>query len=247
MGEHTYGNEAQTGNGNARGWEESEDANFQPRQRDGTHVQRHGPSHRIQAGRISLEEAESSVVAGLFDQVLEILGFNLSKEGGENAPTGRDAGKGLGALLPSQEMSDRVVQQWDEKDIDALARTLYGEARSEDDRGMAAVGHVIMNRVRNQGKSIREVVKMPKQFSPWNDGGKFLDNVSKDDPEYKRARKITEDILGGRSNEDEVLGFAAGANHFYAPTLVAPKWGKDLVNTRTIGGHRFGWSERDLQ
>ncbi len=58
-------------------------------------------------------------------------------------------------------------------DVDALALTLFGEARGEPLEGKAAVASVVMNRVKHPdryGDTIRDVCLQPKQFSCWNGG-----------------------------------------------------------------------------
>ena len=42
----------------------------------------------------------------------------------------------------------------DKEAIDIMARTIYGEARGEEEEGQIAVGNVIKNRVKKKGLSI---------------------------------------------------------------------------------------------
>ncbi|PJB71692.1 MAG: hypothetical protein CO093_04590 [Alphaproteobacteria bacterium CG_4_9_14_3_um_filter_47_13] len=54
-----------------------------------------------------------------------------------------------------------------EKDIEILARTIWGEARGEGQKGMLAVASVIMNRVRCGGwwgSTIQDVCRKPYQL-----------------------------------------------------------------------------------
>jgi len=63
------------------------------------------------------------------------------------------------------------------REVDVLARTIYGEARGETVRGKEAVACVIMNRVRRAqerggywwGASVEKVCLKPWQFSCWNE------------------------------------------------------------------------------
>jgi len=58
------------------------------------------------------------------------------------------------------------------KDVLILARTIYGEARGEGERGMQAVANVIMNRVAANswyGDGVQGVCLKDKQFSAWNE------------------------------------------------------------------------------
>ena len=67
-----------------------------------------------------------------------------------------------------------------------LAKTIYGEARGESIETMFAVGWVIRNRLQSgrHGKTYKDVVLQPKQFSCWN----------KNDPNYK----VIKGIIKGR-------------------------------------------------
>lgn len=148
-----------------------------------------------------------------------------------------------------------VVQGYTDKDIDVMTRTMLGEANGEGTMGLAAVGHVLMNRATDGnygGTSISSVALAPKQFSAWNSGAGG-NNPSKWDPNspaYQQARAIAVDVLSGR-----VVDPTNGATHYYSPRgmdkLVAdgdqanriPKWlqeerqksGGEIV----IGGHIF--------
>ena len=55
----------------------------------------------------------------------------------------------------------------------AVARTIYAEARSEGEVGMKAVASVIWNRAGGKAENLVKVVSKKKQFSCWNkyDGG----------------------------------------------------------------------------
>ena len=63
-----------------------------------------------------------------------------------------------------------------DEDVDALARTVFGEARGECLSGQEAVASVILNRVAFSGRrggywwgnTVYEVCHKPWQFSCWN-------------------------------------------------------------------------------
>ena len=81
-----------------------------------------------------------------------------------------------------------------EADLDRMARTLVSEAG----RGFAnqqAVGNVIMNRARQSGRSVSDVVMAPNQFEVWSDGS--ARRVDPNSPQYRQAREIA------RRNSDE--------------------------------------------
>ncbi len=52
-------------------------------------------------------------------------------------------------------------------DVQAMAQVIYHEARGESEAGRAAVGQVVLNRVRDKRfpNSVYEVIWQPKQFS----------------------------------------------------------------------------------
>ena len=137
---------------------------------------------------------------------------------------------------------------YDEADIDAVTRTMLGEAANQGDDGLAAVAHVIVNRLEKggYGKTLNDVARAPKQFSAWNSkglGGNNLVNISADDPRYQRARAIAEEVLNGRRADN-----TGGAVNYFAPAGMTgkngtvkgePKWASQMSYTTTIGGHKF--------
>ena len=56
------------------------------------------------------------------------------------------------------------------RDIDILARTVYGEARSESELGKLAVAWVVVNRSRKYRKGLGEICLLSIHFSCWNNG-----------------------------------------------------------------------------
>ena len=121
------------------------------------------------------------------------------------------------ALFPS-------ATRFNPKDIDLLARTIYGEARGEaSDKAREAVAHVILNRMRDESgrwpKTIAEVVRQKNQFSCWNNNDPnypLIKNVTFKDPDFRKAYQIA---LKAISSGDSVRG----ANHFHT-TYVRPTW-----------------------
>ena len=60
---------------------------------------------------------------------------------------------------------------WSESDVLVFARTIYGEARGEDEEAKIAVANVVMNRANDPkwwGKTVKEVCLARKQFSCFN-------------------------------------------------------------------------------
>lgn len=118
-------------------------------------------------------------------------------------------------------------------DMDAVVRTVWGEARNQGAEGQQGVAAVIENRARQAGMSARDVVMAPKQFSPWGDANvrarmEALDPTS---PEYQAILQNVRPVLEGD------LDPTGGADHFYNPTLANPSWGRG--DGQMIGDHKF--------
>lgn len=130
-----------------------------------------------------------------------------------------------------------------EREIDTLARTLWGEARGEGPVGMEAVACVILNRVKIGkeksfwwGRSIEEVCRKHRQFSCWN----------ADDPNLPRLKAVTEhDIhfvtalrIARRAAVMRVADVTNGATHYHAKDIL-PYWAKNQTPCTMIGRHIF--------
>ncbi|OKH33850.1 hypothetical protein NIES2119_22165 [[Phormidium ambiguum] IAM M-71] len=121
-----------------------------------------------------------------------------------------------------------------------LARTIYGEARSESLEGKIAVAWVVKNRALkspNYGwpNDIGDVAQQPWQFSAWNynDPNKAIMQALNGQvlEDYK---KIARDVLEG-GIPDPTLG----ADHYYNPSAASPDWQYAGVQTTVIGNHVF--------
>lgn len=140
-------------------------------------------------------------------------------------------------------------------DMEMMARTIWGEARSETLRGRMAVGCVIMNRWRS-GKwfngvdtnndsfeSISEVCQQAYQFSCWN----------KDDPNLPKllavrlgdktfgeclvvANTVIENSMDARY---AIRDLSRGATHYYVNGSPIPKWHTGQSPCAIIGRHLF--------
>lgn len=139
--------------------------------------------------------------------------------------------------------SKKVVQViTPNKQIDTMARTAWGEARSEGAQGMQAVLNVIMNRVKKGGwwgATPAEVCKKKSQFSCWNANDpnrpKLL-AVTDANREFKTALDLAEqayngvlpDITGGATNYVNLMALSS-----------IPSWVKGMTKTAQIGSHTF--------
>ena len=133
------------------------------------------------------------------------------------------------------------------RDIDIMARTIYGEARGEYNKvngGMAAliaVGNVIKNRLEARswfGRTIPEVCQKPFQFSCWNPGDLNAEKISHPfitDPIFGICQKVAKKIIN-----NELPDITKGANHYYANTMSqAPKWSYGQRPILKLGNHIF--------
>lgn len=125
--------------------------------------------------------------------------------------------------------------------VDIMARTLWGEARGEGQRGMENVANVIMNRVKKPcwwGDDVISVCRKKWQFSCWNEGDPncaLLKAVTSSDPQFSLARKIAELAIAGR-----LLDLINSATHYYDIRMPKPPaWAAELKPIIIIGHHAF--------
>jgi len=147
-------------------------------------------------------------------------------------------GKGQGKQKDAPEFYDAFA-------IDIMARTLWGEARSEGPQGMEAVACVILNRVAVAaerggkywwGGDIISVCQKPYQFSCWN----------RSDPNYKKLQAVTDnDIhfatclrIARRAVAGTLTDTTYGATHYHTKSIM-PFWAQGQRPVAVIGSHIF--------
>lgn len=126
------------------------------------------------------------------------------------------------------------------KEVDVLARTIWGEARGEGAQGMQAVANVIMNRVAKTGwwwgTTVEEVCKKPYQFSCWNandpNSSKCM-SIGTGDKIFQQCINIATLAVNGR-----LADITNGADHYHAAS-VHPIWADKYELVRRIGNHLF--------
>lgn len=135
-------------------------------------------------------------------------------------------------------------------DEDALALTIYGEARGEPLHGQAAVGCVVRNRTKDPRwpDTYKGVCLQPKQFSCWNPGfdanaqavrtmGERLVSGGNADPALRQCGWIAAGVIDGI-----ILDATKGADHYMTEQLyrlATPKWARAMRETARIGSHVF--------
>lgn len=125
-------------------------------------------------------------------------------------------------------------------DLVYLAKTIYGEARSEKFAGMKAVGWVVRNRAERGGwwgNSIMEVCLKPWQFSCWNpdDPNRIVvERASLKNATFLVCLQAAIDVLLDAPDADPTHG----STHYHAD-YVAPAWADGKEPAAKIGRHLF--------
>jgi spore germination cell wall hydrolase CwlJ-like protein len=147
----------------------------------------------------------------------------------------------LVSLNPPVPLLKPASADFDPEGRDYLIRTVVFEASGEPEEGKAAVAHVILNRKRlgRWGDNIKEVVTRPWQFEPWMTKRKEIENLSENDPRYRKAARIADAVLSGQKPDP-----TAGATHFLNPRIVRQRRGGSLPTWadgegQPIGRHTF--------
>ena len=125
------------------------------------------------------------------------------------------------------------------EEVRCLALTIYFEARGEPDEGKLAVGHVVMNRVRDPRYPsrvcgvVRQGGEWPRNrcpFSWWCDG---RSDKPRNHAAWERATAFARLIYWGFSKDP------TGGALWYHADYVSPVWRKVLGAGPKIGRHQF--------
>lgn len=122
-------------------------------------------------------------------------------------------------------------------DLDILARTIWGEARSEPFEAQVAIGHVVMNRVvasHRKETTIAGVATEPFQFSCWNPSDPNRAKLTSVDLGTRTFRRAYAAALAAMDGED----MTGGATHYHT-TQIMPEWAKGVTPTIQLGNHLF--------
>lgn len=128
-------------------------------------------------------------------------------------------------------------------DLDALALTIWGEARGEPIEGKIGVAMVMRNRLLQKyrgASSYVDVVTAKAQFSCWTEEssamGSALESLLAGHPTTILALcvEIARATINGYLSDN-----THGANHYYANTIQEPVWAKGSPTLASLGHHRF--------
>jgi spore germination cell wall hydrolase CwlJ-like protein len=131
---------------------------------------------------------------------------------------------------------------------DALALTIWAEARNQPLDGQVAVGFVILNRIGSRWKTIKDVVWARLQFSCWNPGTdknhlRLLEacqwairgEIARND-RLVQAYWVADGLLAGF-----LVNPIGGARHYLNPQALKklPAWAVASKRSASIGDHDF--------
>lgn len=129
-------------------------------------------------------------------------------------------------------------------DSEILARTIYGEARNQGVRGMAAVAMVILNRLhhhsRRYGGVIHNVCLAPWQFSCWNEDDPNRKKLMVDKIDNRAMARCR--VIAALAVDDMLNDPTDGATHYHWSKMkVFPYWSESRFMTKLaeIGDHIF--------
>jgi cell wall hydrolase len=209
-------------------------------------------------GNFSYEPNLSAVIA--FDNQIEPIGIGVDRSvllTGQDIYKNADSnikniGKIASSFLPEEEIEinqtltannvDEHLPQvnqtlWRQNELTLLTMCIYGESRSESYEGKLAIGYVVMNRLHERkwfGKTLREVILKPYQFSCFN----------RNDPNYRKLFKpkarYWKECFKAAWNAYSKLGEdpTDGSNH-YCRYNITPRWIHKMDQKKRIGNHIF--------
>jgi spore germination cell wall hydrolase CwlJ-like protein len=154
----------------------------------------------------------------------------------------------IAALFSSNVFAAKETINRCNADVDCvkLAEALYFEARGESQKGIIAVGQVIVNRTERDGfqDTVAGVVEDKRydedkdkwycQFSyvcKWMNSGKA--------PKMNTAQSNKMKIIARGVLDGTYPDYSNGADHFVAATIKTPAWAKRMAAVADIGGHVF--------
>ena len=131
--------------------------------------------------------------------------------------------------------------KFSERDVDILARTIYGEARGELFKygiaSLIAIANVVFNRAKkNFAPTVAEVCMAPYQFSCWNEHDinyKKIKEVTTECSVFRTCREVAINVLS-----DKWPDLTDGCDHYHNKAI-RPAWAMYLEPKRVFGSHYF--------
>jgi spore germination cell wall hydrolase CwlJ-like protein len=116
---------------------------------------------------------------------------------------------------------------------DAVAKTLWGEARGEGTSGIDDVAGVIMNRAKGNPANLVKVVTAPKQFSVWNAGVPTVKIRNANDQRiWEYCQKVASNMVA------KTFKPTHNYSYYFNPKLANPRWAMNKPY-EDRGNHRF--------
>jgi spore germination cell wall hydrolase CwlJ-like protein len=177
-------------------------------------------------------EADQTRIVEATKDKAEVLEGKASSEGSKAKPTQAET-----ITKPQAQAVDAIGQEPLEDALTCLARSIYWEAKGQDDAEIEAIANVVMNRLGHKGfpDTVCGVVKQGQeqgacQFSWWCDGRA---DAADEKENYAHAKEIARKALN-RQLKDRT----GGALYFHN-RQVTPYWSKEYVRTVAVGAHFF--------
>jgi spore germination cell wall hydrolase CwlJ-like protein len=158
-------------------------------------------------------------------------------------PTTIDVVQQVPRIVPTPEAKVDTAQ------VKCLAVTIYGEARSESEKGQVAVAYTVLNRAVN--KSLCQVALAPKQYSVFNNNPELRAAATSlhinpkqrnaiDQNSWDQALKVARMVM-----QKAVKDPTNGATHYIADRVMKskgytyPKWSRQYRVVAVIENHKF--------
>ena len=126
-------------------------------------------------------------------------------------------------------------------DVEALALTIWGEARGEPIEGLIGVAMVMRNRLATHyrgAKTYVDVCTAHAQFSAWTEEATQMQSEMAEfphpDPVLRLCIQVAQATMAGTLADN-----THAANHYYADTTPTPSWAKGGTILAHLGHHLF--------
>ena len=128
-----------------------------------------------------------------------------------------------------------------EHDLMILTKTVYGEARGEGDKGIKAVVHLVLNRVRSDhplfkhDETIAKTCLRKEQFECW-DHKKEMSRIDTKSDEFKDLRNL---VIDAHKEYEKGIDLTKDALFYVKRKKHLPKWAWGMKKTTVINHHVY--------